>query len=216
MNDTDALTVISKLTSAFLPWTTYAMRARAIQIALNDLEINRHRHVLELGTGLSTVFLAEYLAKMGGTLITVDHDQSWLDQVKGWLTPSAAAVTKFVCAPLESTVFNGNSVVWYNRIEIFAALQSLHAQIDLLVVDGPPSHEPARPCFNRGPAFENLSLQLVPGCTIILDDLARPGERLIAKKWSEYYGVEHQDLSATAGIALWTPRKNTSIVPRQD
>lgn len=213
MNDSDALISISKLTKAFLPWTNFAMRPMAIQIALNDLEINRHRHVLELGTGLSTVFLAEYLAKVGGTLITVDHEQPWLDQVRGWLSPEAAAVTKFVCAPLEPAVFDGKPTSWYGRVEIFAALQSLHAQIDLLVVDGPSAFD-RKHNLNRGPAFENLSLQLIPGATIILDDIHRESELLIANKWSQYYGIEYRDLSISAGIALWTANRGTSIIPR--
>jgi hypothetical protein len=52
-------------------------------------------------------------------------------------------------------------------------------QIDLLVIDGPPwTLNP----FVRGRA-EVLFDRIVPGGMVLLDDAARPGERVVAQRW---------------------------------
>ena len=62
--------------------------------------------------------------------------------------------------------------IWY-------ALSQLPDEIDLLVIDGPPwSVHP----FARGIA-DCLFDRICPGGIIMLDDAARPGERLIARRW---------------------------------
>ena len=55
----------------------------------------------------------------------------------------------------------------------------LPERIDLLVIDGPPwTIHP----FTRGSA-DGLFDRVAPGGQIILDDAARPGERMIARRW---------------------------------
>ena len=61
---------------------------------------------------------------------------------------------------------------WYD-------LPSLPREIDLLVIDGPPwTLNP----FVRGRA-EVLFDRIVPGGMVLLDDAARPGERVVAQRW---------------------------------
>ena len=59
----------------------------------------------------------------------------------------------------------------------------LPSGIDLLVVDGPPwTIHP----FTRG-AAESLFARIAPGGAVILDDGARPGERMIARRWRQLH-----------------------------
>ena len=52
-------------------------------------------------------------------------------------------------------------------------------KLDLLVIDGPPwTLHP----LTRGSA-ESVFSRLAPGATIMLDDAARPGERIVARRW---------------------------------
>ena len=52
-------------------------------------------------------------------------------------------------------------------------------EIDQLVIDGPPwTLNP----FVRGRA-ETLFDRIVPGGMVLLDDAARPGERVVASRW---------------------------------
>ena len=52
-------------------------------------------------------------------------------------------------------------------------------RIDLIIIDGPPWT--VHPLV-RG-AAERLFPRLSPGGIVLLDDAARPGERLVARRW---------------------------------
>ena len=62
--------------------------------------------------------------------------------------------------------------MWYQ-------LPGAPAEIDLLVIDGPPW---ALNPFIRGRA-EVLFDRIRPGGMVLLDDAARPGERVVAMRW---------------------------------
>jgi predicted O-methyltransferase YrrM len=64
------------------------------------------------------------------------------------------------------------SHTWYD-------LAGVPSEIDLLVIDGPPW---ALNPFIRGRA-EQLFDRIVPGGLVLLDDAARPGERVVAARW---------------------------------
>lgn len=197
-----AFAALSQVSNRFLPWTNASLRPAAIQVALNDIVVNRRRTVVELGSGLSTVYLAAMLAGQGGRLISVDHDASWIEIVRQWLPPRDAAVVQFIHAPLRSARFDTEAVEWYDRAAVADALQEL-PPIDLVVVDGPPAYRYER-CLNRGPALDMLAPHLASSATVLLDDLNRSGEQHIARCWSEKLGANHRDLTVEAGIALWT------------
>ena len=64
------------------------------------------------------------------------------------------------------------SHTWYD-------LAGVPSEIELLVIDGPPW---ALNPFIRGRA-ELLFDRIVPGGLVLLDDAARPGERVVAARW---------------------------------
>src|SRR5829696_2386183 len=47
--------------------------------------LNRRRVIVELGSGVSTVFLARLLRNEGGHLYTVEDDEAWAAHVARWL-----------------------------------------------------------------------------------------------------------------------------------
>jgi hypothetical protein len=199
--DALALASLASVSNRFLPWTNASLRPAGIQVALNDIVVNRRKVVLELGSGLSTVYLAAMLAAHGGTLVTVDHDADWVRMVQSWLPPAHGAVTTAVHAKLVPTTFDGEEVQWYDAARIEAVLSGL-PPVDLLLIDGPPAYCKAR-CLNRGPALAHLRPRLASSATILLDDFNRAGERHIAGCWSEVLGVEARDLTVEAGLAVW-------------
>jgi hypothetical protein len=199
--DALAFQAISRVCDRFLPWSNSSLRPSAIQIALNDIFINRRQMVMELGSGLSTVFLAAMIVRHGGRLTTVDHEPSWIEKVRSWLTPEERAVTTFVHAPLVSREFNGETTTWYDSSALRAHLPAPQT-VDLLLVDGPPAYERSN-CLNRGPALEILGPYLAMSATLLLDDINRSGERHIAGYWSKQLGIEYRDLTVEAGVALW-------------
>ena len=58
-------------------------------------------------------------------------------------------------------------------------MHHLPERIDLLIIDGPPW---AIHPFVRG-AAETLFDRIPVGGTVLLDDAARPGERVVARRW---------------------------------
>ena len=71
---------------------------------------------------------------------------------------------------------NGWPGLWYDT-------GPLEPGIDLMVIDGPPwTVHP----FTRG-AAEHLFGLLSPGGIVLLDDAARPGERLVGRQWKKLH-----------------------------
>lgn len=131
----------------------------------------RPREVVELGCGASSLVLARALERNGGGKLTsFDQSAEFAAATAEWLD-GFALTAQIRHAPLRSDPSPWSSL-WYD-------LSHLPGQIDLLVIDGPPwSLNP----LVRGRA-EILFDRLRPGGMVLLDDAARPGERLVAQRW---------------------------------
>ena len=133
----------------------------------------RPTHVVELGAGASSLVAARALQLHGGgRLHSFDQHGGFVDATRQWLADHALDVD-IRHAPLthESADWPGR---WY-------AVDHLPDRIDLLIIDGPPwSVHP----LVRG-AADSLFSRLSPGAVVLLDDAARPGERLVARRWRQ-------------------------------
>lgn len=133
----------------------------------------RPAHVVELGAGASSLVAARALQLHGGgRLHSFDQHGGFVDATRQWLADHALDVD-IRHAPLthESADWPGR---WY-------AFDHLPDRIDLLIIDGPPwSVHP----LVRG-AADSLFARLSPGAVVLLDDAARPGERLVARRWRQ-------------------------------
>ena len=127
--------------------------------------------VVELGCGASSLVLAKALSlNGGGRLVSYDQDVGFVAATGDWLE-SHGLTADIHHAPLrpDSSIW---SSIWYD-------LPCLPPSIDLLVIDGPPW---AVNPLVRGRA-EQLFERIRPGGRILLDDAARPGERVVALRW---------------------------------
>lgn len=126
---------------------------------------------VELGAGASTLVAAKAMALHGGgTLISFDQHAGFVEGTRNWLKDNGLSVD-IRHAPLEAEV-DGWPGRWYS-------VDRLPERIDLIIIDGPPwSIHP----LVRG-AADSLFRRLAPGGVILLDDAARPGERLVARRW---------------------------------
>ena len=134
---------------------------------------NRPRLVVEFGTGASTLVIARALKMAGGgRLISFDQHKDFVDSTRTWLAEHGLEAD-LRAVPLRRAP-DGWPGLWYDH-------GKLPRDIDLLLVDGPPwTVHP----LTRGAAatlFDNIA----PGGTIMLDDAARPGERLVARRWKK-------------------------------
>lgn len=135
------------------------------------IERLRPREVVELGCGASSLVLARAVElNGGGHLTSFDQHADFVEATGRWLESHDLSAT-MRHAPLveDPTAW---SHIWYD-------LRGVPAEIDLLVIDGPPwSLNP----FIRGRA-ETLFDRITPGGMVLLDDAARPGERVVATRW---------------------------------
>ena len=137
------------------------------------VERDRPAAVVELGIGASSLVLARALERHGGGQLTgLDQNEAFVDATRAWLADHGVA-TDLRHAPLEDSRPHGWPGAFYR-------LDGLPERIDLLVIDGPPwTLHP----LTRG-AAERLFDRVPVGGTVVLDDGARPGERLIRRRWA--------------------------------
>jgi predicted O-methyltransferase YrrM len=138
---------------------------------VETIEKLRPREVVELGCGASSLVLARALERNGGGRLTsFDQHDDFVASTAEWLGGYGLTPT-MRHAPLTEDKSSWGSV-WYD-------LSAVPQEIDLLVIDGPPwTLNP----FVRGRA-ETLFERVVPGGMVLLDDAARPGERVVASRW---------------------------------
>lgn len=176
----------------YLPWSTGAMRPAGLVLVCNEVVHGGRTRVLECGSGASTVVLARLLRERGaGSVVALEHDGAWAALVGDLLRREALdGIAQVVHAPLEG------DPPWYAT----RALDALPAEVDLLVVDGPPAHA-AGDEHRRAPALPFFEPRLVPGATVVLDDLQRPGEREVLARW-ETDTPWRFEIDQTAGAAI--------------
>lgn len=127
--------------------------------------------VVELGCGASTLILARAMERNGGgELHSYDEHADFVLQTGEWLAGHNLGAT-IRHAPIVPNPTRW-SHCWYD-------LTGVPGTIDLLVIDGPPW---ALAPFGRGQA-ECLFNRIRPGGIVLLDDAARPGERVVGRRW---------------------------------
>lgn len=201
--DAFALEAMRPLGEAFLPWTGYALSPSAILKVLTLAEFYVPRVIVEVGAGLSTVFLARYLRYRGlegSRLISIDNDASWVSLIDGYLErEDLRGVVELHTTrqvgwspedPGRGSSLDGWDFElpdrWYDASIIREVLGD--DRIDLLLVDGPKG----KGTITRYPALIELFDHLAENPTIILDDAARPPEQEILARWSAFSNFEFQ------------------------
>lgn len=186
----------------YLPWSASSLKPEAVQRLINEVFVNRRSRIVELGSGISTYFLAQALEARGGKVLSIDHDENWQKEVLTWggLKESKSVIMQH--APLMSFNQDGFSGDWYNKDVVERALSEF-GEIDMLIIDGPPAYRPELK-FSRYPAIPAAKKLLSARSCIILDDINRKGEQMVAEKWTELLGANFQHrINNRAGISVW-------------
>lgn len=127
--------------------------------------------VVELGAGASTLILARALAlNGGGRLVSYDQHAPFVAATRAWLAEQGVA------AEVRHAPLSDPPAGWPGR---WYALADVPERIDMLVIDGPPWT--LHPLVRGG--AEVLFDRIAPGGVVMLDDAARPGERIVARRW---------------------------------
>lgn len=175
--EAEALLKLSALRVGYTTWTSSSMTARAIVHILNEIVINRRLRVLELGMGLSTLYIASLMKELEDvSFLSVDHDAGWIDICRKQLAVKHLVTSRhsIVLAPLSRRVGDdGEETEWYDLERITDAAASFKP--DLVVIDGPPAWEEDKQRA-RLPAFEFLKTIVDDDTTLFVDDYLRLGE----------------------------------------
>lgn len=143
-------------------------------------------HILELGSGISTVAVLRTALDLEFTedsfiFTSIEHDRQYLNATdklikrafpnNGWKT--AFGLLHLWYASLDE--LSG----YYDHTRLFRALQ-LKPKVDLLIVDGPPGQYKSRH-FAVSPDYP-IAPALKKGCLILWDDTHRPEEKKVVKE----------------------------------
>jgi len=190
---------------SYIPWTSYALRPSAVECLLNEAVINKRSHAVELGGGISSLYLASVLGRQGGRVTIIDHDQNWLSIIESMMKSTSIAPTAYqtVHAPLKEQTFGGKTYSYFDAEAIISALTG--SKIDMVLVDGPP----AKPgSMTRYPAMEILLPHLADDFTIFLDDIFRRDELLIAQEWAKEFHLRLNMPERIGGLAVFSPKRS--------
>jgi predicted O-methyltransferase YrrM len=141
-----------------------------LRLVSGHIAAHRPQVVVEFGAGASTLIAAKALQRAGGgRLFSFEQHEDFVEATRVWLAEYGLEA-EIRAAPLAPS--QGWPGLWYQH-------GPLPDRIDLLVVDGPPwTIHP----LTRG-AADGLFDRIAVGGTVMLDDAARPGERLVARRW---------------------------------
>lgn len=184
--ETYALQELAPLSAPWLPWTGDSMQPTALVALLKDIVFNDRRTIVELGGGISTIYIGRLLAQRGrGQLYTVEEDESW---AATFLRPHiererlGERVSVVVAPPAACSLGSGDAP-WYSS----DALEPLGRDgIDLLIVDGPIA---ARYPTIRYPALPYFFDVLADDGLVALDDISRKGESEIIRRWERDFPI---------------------------
>jgi predicted O-methyltransferase YrrM len=157
----------------------WALSAETLIALINEVVGPTPRqHVVECGSGTSTVWIALAMRQRGsGHVTALEHDLHFADQTRAQLRAQGLEAWATVLdAPLTEIDLEGRTVVWFDT----AAFASVPASIDLLFVDGPPGTTGP---LARHPAYPLLASRLADGGVVVLDDTNRADERETADDW---------------------------------
>lgn len=191
---------LAPLMHSYIPWSRAALAPSAVATILNDIIMNQRKTIVELGGGISTIYIARLLAERNeGMLYTIEHDANWLKTLSAMLDKEKIGQrVSLIHAPLRTLKRLNNDrlkiLEWYDEGEVDRQTKNL--QIDQLIVDGPnPTPEDL---YNRFPAVPILLDKLSDSNMVLLDDAGRKGEREILKIWETLLGTTLQRIGKYA------------------
>ena len=155
----------------------WALNPTDMLALLYVIEQRRPAVVVELGSGTSSIWIGYALERLGGRLISVDHEPEYAGKTRGMVAAHGLdAVVEVRDAPLRPIEVRGAQFDWYDT----GALADVD-HIDLLVVDGPPGSTGP---MSRYPAVDMLRHKLSRTAAVFLDDLSRSDEQETLRRWA--------------------------------
>ncbi len=165
------------------PWGTWSISDDVAQALTEHCHTRRPRRVLELGSGRSTLVLAEGARELGFELVTLEHDLKFYRQTRARLI--RAGLGRFCqlhFVPLRKHSLPGRTDArWYSA--------QLEGRFDFVFADGPPER------FGRSAILFALQRHLTSAWELWLNDAERLHERDCVRLWQQHIGCSATSLS---------------------
>ncbi|HEX8532857.1 MAG TPA: class I SAM-dependent methyltransferase [Allosphingosinicella sp.] len=142
-----------------------------LTLVADHILAEKPRTIVEFGTGASTLIVAQALKLAGGgDFLSFEQHPEFVQATREWLHAHGLEAD-LRAVPLRPSP-GGWPGLWYDHGD-------LPERIEFMLIDGPPwTIHP----FTRG-AAATLFDRIAPGGVVMLDDAARPGERVVARRW---------------------------------
>ncbi len=186
-------------------WTEHSITPETLTLVQLLIAALGARRVLELGSGLSTLLIANTFRRVGaGRVLSLDDDRRWATQTADTLEQEGlGAFAEVRVAPLVEIASGGRRAPWYD----LGGLDK-DARFDLIVVDGPPAWKGDR--LARLPALYELRRHLSDNGVLVLDDAARGGESEIARQWQrDFPDLYFRMVAVGRGLFVVSLQKST-------
>ncbi|MDZ5076979.1 O-methyltransferase [Nesterenkonia sp. HG001] len=168
----------------------FAIDAGALLHLVHVVSSIKPKRILELGSGTSTIWLGYLCEELGSDLISVDHDEYYLEKTRADVERHGlSGSVDLRLAPLQAVEVAGDDFRWYS----LSAFEDV-GKIDLLIVDGPPE---STGDDARYPAVPLLSRVLSECAVVVLDDAHRDAEQRTLKRWAAEGPYRHVDAAVS-------------------
>jgi len=167
-----------------------------LTLIVDHVLTHRPPTIVECGSGLTTLMLARCCAlNRSGHVYSLENGADYAANTRRDIARYGLDEYSTVLhAPLVPYTINGRDYQWYDVAPLAAK------DIDLLVIDGPPGFIQRH---SRYPALPLLHKRLADGCTVFMDDAARPDEQELAAMWlGEMPTVHHEYIANERGCVF--------------
>ncbi len=181
-------------------WGPMVLFQRKSEYILQQIELHKPAHVLDVGSGTSTILLAAMSEKMGFKVTSLENLPGTVSYLADFVGQHniGSHLTIHQCGFKSYNYSNGDSYRWYN-IDMSKNADTF----DFVIIDGPMGS-----IVGRNGAIPQIASHLAEDHLIILDDSQRDHEQACVMEWRRHFPnieVEYpKECLGTARIRLLT------------
>lgn len=173
-------------------WGGWALDRHTAHELAAYLHTTQPRVVVESGSGMSTVILAEYAARIGAQVVSLEHQPRYAEDTEQALRERGLSQYADVrLSHLVDVATPAGARPWYSA--------PVPEGIDFALIDGPPA------AVKRTAALYALWPHLADQWTAWVDDADRDGERRAVALWESTLGVHVTYVGLPKGLIRLTP-----------
>jgi hypothetical protein len=190
--------------------TTSSLRFHTLAVILNDIIINKRQQIIEFGSGISTLAIANLIKKnnLKCSFISVEDNEEWFQYMNSFLSRNdLQKYVNIIYAPLKKNNLALENNLWYSEHALNEHISS-DFKFNLVIIDGPAAWKP-KIRFSRYPAVPYLINNLSEEFSIYLDDTNRKGEKEIMSFWNQKYKMKFDRINDTSAVCIKGNKLNT-------